>query len=87
MWVDTSTNWGIGVVIGNQWAALMLIPGWDLASRDIGWAESIALELAILILVDRGFTDCWITIWGNNTGVIGTFNKGRSHNIPCNNSI
>jgi len=50
------------VVIGNQWAAWKLIPGWDSAGRDIGWAESIALELAILMLLDIGFTNCQTTI-------------------------
>jgi len=44
-------SWDIGVVIGDQWAAWRLIPGWNTAGRDIGWAETIALELAILMLV------------------------------------
>jgi len=59
-----------------------LVPGWKFNGRDIGWAESIALELAVLMLVDHGFKDCLITIWGDNTGIIGKFNKGRSLNIP-----
>jgi len=52
VWVDMSTAWGIGVVIAHQWAAWKLIPGWKADGRDIFWAESIALELAILILID-----------------------------------
>jgi len=46
-WVDASTDWGIGMVIGSQWVAWKLVHGWKLDGRDIGWAESIALELAI----------------------------------------
>jgi len=86
-WVDASTDWGIGMVIGSQWVAWKLVHGWKLDGRDIGWAESIALELAILMLVECGFKDCLITIQDDNTGVIGTFNKGRSRNIPHNDSI
>jgi len=76
-WVDASTGWGIGMVIGSQWAAWKLVPGWKSDGRDIGWAESIALELAILMLVDHGFKDCLI-IQGDNTHVICVFNKGKS---------
>jgi len=62
MWVDASTNWGIGVVIGTLWASWKLKKGWNSGGRDIGWAKSIALELAVLMLVDWGFKDCLITI-------------------------
>ena len=58
-----------------------------MGSRDIGWAKAIALELAMLWLEQEGFTDMEILIWGDNTGVIGAFNRGRSHNIPRNDSI
>jgi len=52
MWVDASMNWGSEVVIGDQWASWRLIQEWNMAGRDIGWAETIALELAVLMLVD-----------------------------------
>ena len=69
VWVDASTDWGIGVVIGSQWMAWKLVHGWKSEGRDIGWGESIALKLAILLLVDHGFKDCLIAIWGDNTGI------------------
>jgi len=75
------------VVIGVQWVAWRLILGWNMASRDIGWAETIALELAIPMIVDQGFNHCWVTLQGDNTGIIGAFNKGRSHNMPHNDLI
>ena len=53
IWVDTSTDWGIGMVIADHWAAWKLIADWNSHGRDIGWAESIALELAVLMIVDR----------------------------------
>jgi len=34
---------------------ILTIPGWKADGRDIGWAESIALELSPLILINKGF--------------------------------
>ena len=87
IWVDASTDWGVGVIIGDQWAAWKLLPGWNTGGRNIGWAESIAMELAFLILISRGFKDCIITVHGDNTGVNGAYDKGRSQNVPCNDSL
>src|SRR5882724_13270425 len=61
--------------------------GWKTEGRDIGWAESIALELAVLLLVNINFRDCSIIIHSDNTGVIGAYDKGRSCNVPYNESI
>ena len=66
---------------------LDLAPGWKSEGRDIGWAKSIALELAVLLLVNLNFRDCSIVIRGDNTGVIGAYDKGRSRNVPRNESI
>jgi len=87
LWVDASTSWGIGVVFSSVWYAWAFIPGWKANGRDIGWAESISLELAVLIIVDHDFHDCSIIIHSDNTGVIGTYDKGSSCNIPHNDSI
>ena len=48
IYVDASTSWGIGLSVGNQWAAWRLVPGWNTRGHDIGWAEAVALELAAL---------------------------------------
>ena len=45
-------GWGIGMIIADHWAAWKLVTGWNSLSRDIGWAESIALELAVIMIVD-----------------------------------
>ena len=87
VWVDALMDWGIGVIIGNRWAAWKLKPSWKTDGRDIGWAESIALELSILWLLHDGHTDCDITMHGDNMGVIGAFFKGQSHSIPRNESL
>src|SRR5882724_2158286 len=87
LWVDASTSWGISIIHGDKWSAWTLVPGWKSEGRDIGWAESIALELAVLLLVNLNFRNCSIVIRGDNTGVIGTYDKGRSRNVPRNESI
>jgi len=87
LWVNASTSWGIGIIYSSLWYAWALTPGWKVDGRDIGWAKSMVLELTVLILIDQNFQDCSIVICGNNTGIIGAYDKGRSHNIPCNNTI
>jgi len=87
IWVDTSTDWGISVILSQLWATWRLIPGWKTDSWDIGWAESIALELEVIWLVREGFSDCNIMIHGDNTGIIGAHIKGHSRNAAHNDSI
>jgi hypothetical protein len=47
---DTSTSWGIGVVIGSQFDRFKLAEGWqtwDGEAKDIGWLEFVSVELAV----------------------------------------
>jgi len=85
--VDASSSWGISLVVGKCWSAWCLLAGWHSADRDIGWAESIALELAVMWLIKQSFSNCNVTIRGDNTGMIGAFNKGRSQNTSHNDTI
>jgi hypothetical protein len=43
MWVDASSEWGIAIVMSGHWRAWKL-HHWKSDKRDIGWAESVALE-------------------------------------------
>jgi hypothetical protein len=38
---DASSGIGIGIVIKGRWRAWRLLPGWQSAERDIGWAEAV----------------------------------------------
>lgn len=77
--MDASTSWGIGLLINKQWAAWKLLLNWDTNGRDIGWAESIAVELATLWVTEQQHFDAEITIHGDNTSVIANaYKKGRS---------
>jgi hypothetical protein len=89
LWVDASTDFGIGILIGNHWAAWKLLPSWKSDGRDIGWAESIALELACMWLCssEQDLLDADIVVHGDNTSVIDAYKKGRSRNIQRNLSL
>jgi len=87
IWVDASTDWGIGIINGHLWAAWRLRAGWRSDGQDIGWVKLIMLELAVIWLVQDGYMDCNITIHGDDMGLIGAFDKGCSRNIACNDSI
>lgn len=78
LFVDASTEWGIGLVIGGRWLAWQLQEGWKSEGREIGWAEMVAVELAIRTLLTAKFTNCHIIVRSDNQGVIGALKAGRS---------
>jgi hypothetical protein len=51
IYVDASTSWGTGIIIGQCWAAFRLAPDWKRPGQDICWLEAIALELLVYFLV------------------------------------
>ncbi|GLB45192.1 putative DNA breaking-rejoining enzyme [Lyophyllum shimeji] len=88
VWVDASTSWGIGIIIGKRWAAWKLLDGWDRSPGcDIGWAEGVAVELVVSYLVGTGCADVAVIIRSDNRGVIGAYNRGRGRNFQVNLSI
>lgn len=84
IWVDASTEWGIGLLWGTRWAAWRLQEGWRGPSRDIGWLEGVAVELAILATRVMDVRDADILIRSDNEGVIGAYTKGRCSNFMTN---
>ena len=81
LFVDASMSFGIGIVVGSRWNAWELRDSWKSINRDIGWVETIALELAVLWLVDVGFNNSNIVVHSDNTGVVSAFNNGQSCNL------
>jgi len=57
IWLDASTSWGIGLYVAGHWAMWHLAVGWSSHKRDIGWAETVAMELSVLWLTQCGFHD------------------------------
>jgi hypothetical protein len=82
--VDASTSFGIGIFLEGRVHAWALKPGWKSAGRDIGWAEMIAVELALLALADGKYHDCSVIIHSDNQDVISAFKAGRSCNSHQN---
>ena len=44
----------------------------------------IVTELALLWIVSAGILDARVMVHGNNMGVLGALDKGRSHNVASN---
>lgn len=84
LWVDASTSFGIGIVLQKQWCNFQLLEGWKAKGRDIGWAEMVAVELAVLWLIEKHVSNRNIIIRSDNTGVIGGLKLGRSRNAQQN---
>jgi len=87
IFVDASTSWGIGIVLGDEWAAFRLSTSWKLEGRDICWLETVAIELLVYFLEARNFHDIRLLIHSDNKGTIGALDKGRSRNHHINSSI
>jgi hypothetical protein len=87
VWVDASSDWGVAIVVEGRWRAWKLLPGWNTDGRDIGWAESVALEFAVHHLVQSGFSHVRLLIHSDSQGTIGQYNKGRGKNRSTNDCI
>ncbi len=76
-------------VVGDWWAAWKFIPNWRVDGREMGWAETITVELIVLWIIhdSQVGNDCTVKVRSDNMGVIGAGNGGRSRNPHCNNSI
>ena len=87
LYVDASTSWGIGIIIGNLWASFKLSPTWKITGRDICWLETVAIELLTYFLEEMGLHDCHLLIHSDNQGTIGALDKGHSPNSHINLSV
>ncbi|CDO77643.1 hypothetical protein BN946_scf184946.g37 [Trametes cinnabarina] len=90
LWVDASTSWGIGVVIADTWDAWrwrVTREVWNTCSRDIGWAEMLAIELLLRRMVEMDWENANLLVRSDNEGVIKAFRRGRSRNWQVNMSI
>lgn len=90
IWVDASTSWGIGMLINGCYRAWKYLPhAIGVSGRDIGWAESVGIELCIRWLASRGkeSEDHDFIVHGDNTGSIGQYDKGRGRNAWTNDTI
>jgi hypothetical protein len=84
VFVDASTSWGIGLVLDGKWLAWQLKEGWRSDQREIGWAEMVAVELAIQTLVTGKYQNCHIIVRSDNQGVVGALKAGKSRGTQQN---
>lgn len=87
IFVDASTSWGIGILINNKWAAWKLLPGALLDGRGIGWAEMVAVELAVSLLCSAHPRNSHFLIHSDNQGVIGAISSSFSRGASQNSSL
>ncbi|KAF5383676.1 hypothetical protein D9615_003673 [Tricholomella constricta] len=84
VFVDASTSWGLGIILGNFWHALKLVENWKQPNHDICWLEAVAVKLAVSFLAQLGFSNTHVLIHSDNYGAIGAHYKHRSPNVPIN---
>ena len=84
VFVDASTSWGIGLVLDGRWLAWQFQEGWRSEGREIGWAEMVAVELAIRTLITGKFSKCHVIVRSDNQGVVGALQAGRSRGTQQN---
>jgi hypothetical protein len=77
---------GIGVVIGQSGLSLSIRQGaFDKPGFNIGTAEAMAVEIALLVLVNTfGVNNVSIQMNVDNSGVVDGWMRRRSRNLPTN---
>jgi hypothetical protein len=90
VYTDASTSWGIGIVIGNEFDMFRLHVNWrnwEDSPKDIGWAEFVAVELAVFFLLSSyRLQNRHFLIHVDNQGVVGAWNSRSSRN-PAQNEV
>lgn len=87
IFVDASTSWGIGILINNKWAAFRIMPAAFSSSHSIGWAEMVAVELAVSLLCSVHPRNSHFLIHSDNQGVIGAIDSSFSRGATQNASL
>jgi hypothetical protein len=87
-WGDASTSFGIGITIGSFWAVWRWADTITVGPNqrfDIGWAEAVAVELALHVAIAKEvLSSGHYLVRSDNTGVVSVLNKGRSRSLETN---
>jgi hypothetical protein len=81
---DASSGIGLAFLVGHKWKAWRLLPKWNSDSRDIVWAESIALELMAQAVVAEHGQNTSYRLHCDNRIVVDGWPNGQSHNRHVN---
>lgn len=85
--MDASTSFRIAVIVDGHWASWHLMQGWKSHNLDIGWAEMLAVELAVEPAIAGGIHDSCLLFRSDDPGVVFAIQAGRSQNVPQNHAI
>ncbi|KAE8238997.1 hypothetical protein A4X13_0g8295 [Tilletia indica] len=77
---DASTSFGIGVFVDGEELSLPVREGWAAQGRDIAWLEAVAMEVALLVVIGKGISDCRLRIITDNSSVFFSERSGYSRN-------
>ncbi|KNF05695.1 hypothetical protein PSTG_01098 [Puccinia striiformis f. sp. tritici PST-78] len=71
-WVgDASTNFGIGVLVGNMWSQLRMKETWRDGEipRGIAWLETVAIRIGLIMVLEIGVEvrGLNLIVWTDNT--------------------
>ncbi|EHS64703.1 uncharacterized protein PGTG_22339 [Puccinia graminis f. sp. tritici CRL 75-36-700-3] len=88
-WVgDASTGFGIGILIGHQWAQFQLAEEWLQRRRHAGgiaWLETVAIRLGLLMLESLGIKQGkTFIVWTDNTTTENAIRKRKSKDHAVN---
>ncbi|KAF7760889.1 hypothetical protein Agabi119p4_10298 [Agaricus bisporus var. burnettii] len=73
VYVDASGT-GIGFYLLGRWQAWKLKKGWkSVKGRDIQWAEAVAVEMGVLLLLKAGYAQKKIRLHSDNRQVVDAF--------------
>jgi hypothetical protein len=72
-WMDASSNWGIGLMCKGRWAAWKWLEGWKSECQEIGWAEGVAVKVAVRLLDTWDISNAHVLIHTDNQGVMGAY--------------
>ncbi|POV95200.1 hypothetical protein PSHT_15787 [Puccinia striiformis] len=88
-WVgDASTGFGIGILVGSRWAQFQLTKEWRFgpgSDQDIGWLETVAVRLGLLVLAKLGaLPGKQFIVWTDNTTTENLIKKRKSKHSHAN---
>jgi len=77
IYVDAS-GVGIGFVSGDLWQAWQWKKTWKQDGRDIQWAEAVAAEMGIRLMITSGYSGKKIILYSDNSQVVDAVSGERS---------
>lgn len=77
VYVDAS-GIGIGFVSGGRWQAWQWKKTWKQDGRDIQWAEAVAVEMGIRLMIASGHSGKKIILYSDNSQVVDAISGERS---------